>query len=167
MSLGWDYSTRWTTDDSSDLRTLNVKNIIPVCLNSILCKQTIFTVLCGYLRYVTLLDGARVRLAQLYSTTNSSASSRHSAAAAAIREGVLDLFWDPTKLAFYDFNLASNARNSIFTAATWYPLWNGIVPSEVLNGSQQAFGMFAALNMVLNRYNGTFPTTFIESGLQW
>ncbi len=93
--------------------------------------------------------------------------STHNQAASTIRAGVLDLFWDPSKLAFYDFNLTSNARNSIFTAATFYPLWNGIVPDEVLSSSNNAFGFFSAVHMVLNRYNGTFPVTFLESGLQW
>lgn len=43
---GWDYSSRWVNDITAGgtnntnpiLRTLNVRNIIPVCLNSILCK---------------------------------------------------------------------------------------------------------------------------------
>ena len=77
------------------------------------------------------------------------------------------IYLTSSKLAFYDFNIKSNARNSIFTAATFYPLWSGIVPTDVLSSSDKAFGVFSSLNMVLNRYNGTFPTTFIDSGLQW
>ena len=45
MSLGWDYSSRWLkeplagnlTDQLPKLRTLDVRNTIPVDLNSILC----------------------------------------------------------------------------------------------------------------------------------
>jgi len=70
-------------------------------------------------------------------------------------------------LAFYDFNLTSNTRNSIYNTAAFYPLWEGIVPDELTNNTTAAFGFFAALNMVLNRYNGTFPVSFLESGLQW
>ena len=80
---------------------------------------------------------------------------------------ILDLHWDPEKLAFYDFNTTSNSRNSIYTAATFYPLWNNIIPDQVLSNETAAFGLFAGVNFVLNRYNGTFPTTLIESGLQW
>lgn len=80
---------------------------------------------------------------------------------------MIDLFWDSEKLAFYDFNLTSNARSSIYTAATFYPLWNGIIPDEILSSSKNAFSLFSALNLVLNRYNGTFPGTFLETGLQW
>lgn len=107
-------------------------------------------------------------MADLYdSQGNSSAASSHHSTASTIRAGILDLFWDSSKLAFYDFNLTSNTRNDIFTTATFYPLWNGIVPDEVLNSTQNAFGFFSAINMVLNRYNGTMPVTFYESGLQW
>ena len=116
-------------------------------------------------------DKAHVLLAQLYTTSDASdansLASGHNSTAATLREAVLDLMWDSEKLAFYDFNLTSNARNSIFTTAHFYPFWNGIVPDEVLANETAAFGAFASVHMVMNRYNGTFPTTFIESGLQW
>ncbi|KAJ7786712.1 glycoside hydrolase family 37 protein [Mycena olivaceomarginata] len=82
---------------------LNVRGTVPVCLNSIF----------------------------LYGKANATAAARHTAAAAAIKAGVLDLFWNATKLAFYDFNLASNTRNDVFSAATFYPFWSGIIPPEV------------------------------------
>ncbi|KAL1937780.1 hypothetical protein VTO73DRAFT_12799 [Trametes versicolor] len=154
---GWDYSSRWmaqplaggSNNTNPALRTLNIRKTIPVCLNSILYK-------------------AHTLLADLYAAQkqNSSATT-HRSAASTFRAGVLDLFWDSSKLAFYDFNLTANTRNSLFTSATFYPLWNGIIPDEVLSSSANAFGVFAALNMVLNRYNGTFPVTFLESGQQW
>jgi alpha,alpha-trehalase len=106
-------------------------------------------------------------MSSFYSMLDSTASSRHSAAAASFREGILDLMWDPTKLAFYDYNLTSNTRNALFSVASFYPLWNGIVPDELLGSSDKAFGFFSSLNMVMNRYNGTFPTTFLTTGLQW
>ncbi|KAJ7599902.1 glycoside hydrolase family 37 protein [Mycena floridula] len=166
---GWDYSSRWlqpntstldTSRTSADLTTLNVRGTIGVDLNSILYKNHIL-------------------MAQLYGTSNPSAAARHRAAAASLRAGILDLFWDATKLAFYDFNLKTNARNDVFSVATFYPLWSGIIPDELLRGGlntanananttgNAAFGFFASVNMVMNRYNGTFPTTFIDTGLQW
>ncbi|KAF8627421.1 hypothetical protein AX17_006236 [Amanita inopinata Kibby_2008] len=147
---GWDYSTRWFDRNSSatGLRSLNVRNTVPVDLNSILYKN-------------------RMLVAGLYGSSSKSSADAHRAAAAALKDGVLDLMWDSTKLAFYDFNLGSNSRNSEFTMATFYPMWSGIVPPEVAGGSAAAFGYFSAVNMVMNRYNGTFPVTFIDSGLQW
>ncbi|OJA18271.1 hypothetical protein AZE42_04995 [Rhizopogon vesiculosus] len=149
---GWDYSSRFEAIPqlgNPGLRTLNVKNHIPVCLNSILYK-------------------ARVLLADLYGTSNETAANTHRQVAAGIRAGIIDLLWNPDKLAFYDFNLTSNARNDIFTAATFYPVWNGIIPDEVLASQSNAFGYFASVNMVMNKYNGTVPVTFIDwTGLQW
>jgi len=77
------------------------------------------------------------------------------------------LFWDAGRLAFYDFNLTSNARNTQLTAAHWYPLWANIIPDEIQSSKDKAFGAFASLNFVLRRYNGTYPATFLETGLQW
>lgn len=154
---GWDYSSRYsaqplaggTNNTNPTLRTLNVRNIIPIDLNSILYK-------------------AHTLAADMYTSSgNSSAAATHLAVAASLREGILDLFWDSSKLAFYDYNLTSNARNDLYSAATFYPLWNGIIPDEVLESTENAFGFFAGLNLVLNRYNGTMPVTFLETGLQW
>ncbi|KAH9932786.1 glycoside hydrolase family 37 protein [Epithele typhae] len=154
---GWDYSSRWTkeplagtaTNQNPILRSLNIRSIVPVDLNSILYN-------------------AHLLLADLYDQQgNSDAAKTHRATAEPIREGVLDLNWDASKLAFYDFNTTSNARSEIFSAATFYPLWNSIVPDELLASSDKAFGFFSSLNMVMNRYNGTFPVTFIETSLQW
>ena len=114
-------------------------------------------------------------LADLYSppstpssnTTAVALATSHRERAASLRAATLDLFWNPTKLAFYDFNITSNARNDIFSTAHFYPPWVGIFPDEVLGNETAAFGMFSSVNMVLRRHNGTFPTTFIESGVQW
>lgn len=80
--------------------------------------------------------------------------------------GVYSLFIF-VQLSFYDFSLRTNSRNNVFSSATWYPYWSGIIPDEVLSNETNAFKAFSAVNMVLNRYNGSFPTTFLETGLQW
>lgn len=98
---------------------------------------------------------------------NTSAANTHTKAADALKTAVLDLLWDPEKLAFYDFNLTSNARNSIYSVATFYPVWSGIIPDELTNSTEAAFGYFSAVNLVLNKFNGTFPVTFVTSGQQW
>jgi len=121
-----------------------------------------------------------VRIADLYdlsvsketgqghgNTTSSTRAAFHRSVATSLRSAILDLFWDAEKLAFYDFNRTSNARNSIYSAATFYPYWNGIIPDEVLKSWDNAFGAFAGVNMVLQKFNGTFPVTFITTGLQW
>lgn len=115
-------------------------------------------------------DGAHTILASLYNNQSRSAiAANHTKAAQALKTGILDLFWDTDKRAFYDFNLTANARGTVLSVANFYPLWNNIIPPEVLaDGSgASAFGIFSSLNLVLNRYNGTYPVTFHETGLQW
>ncbi|KAI6096293.1 glycoside hydrolase family 37 protein [Pisolithus croceorrhizus] len=149
---GWDFTARFEMlpqFGDPGLRTYNIQNTIPICLNSILYR-------------------AHTLLADLYGDTNSTASAAHLQTAANIRAGILDLMWDASKLAFCDFNLTSNARNSFFSAATYYPVWVGIIPDEVLSSQSNAFGYFAAVNLVMNKYNGTVSTTFVDwTGQQW
>lgn len=153
---GWDYTGRFfkepllggTNNTALAQRTLNVRGTIPICLNSILYK-------------------AHVLLANLYSDSNTTAEKSHRTSASNLKAAILDLFWDANKLAFYDFNLTSNARNDVFSVATYYPMWNGIFPDEVLANETAAFGAFSVVNMVLNKFNGTFPTTFLQTGQQW
>ncbi|KIK16915.1 glycoside hydrolase family 37 protein [Pisolithus microcarpus 441] len=149
---GWDFTARFEMVPQfgdPGLRTYNMQNTIPVCLNSILYR-------------------AHTLLADFYGDSNSTATAAHLQTAANIRAGILDLMWDASKLAFYDFNLTSNARNSFFSAATYYPVWAGIIPDEVLSSQSNAFGYFAVVNLVMNKYNGTVPTTFVDwTGQQW
>ncbi|PCH40410.1 glycoside hydrolase family 37 protein [Wolfiporia cocos MD-104 SS10] len=154
---GWDYSSRWaaqpyaggTNNTNPTLRSLNTRNVVAVDLNSILHK-------------------AHRLLANMYTSTgNSSGAATHTAFADSLREAVLDVCWDSEKLAFYDFNLTSQNHSTVFSAATFYPLWNDIVPAELLESADNAFGYFSSVNLVLTRYNGSFPVTFLETGLQW
>lgn len=113
-------------------------------------------------------------MADLYELSSSSqdtdaseAAENHRTIASNLQAAILDLFWDESKLAFYDFNLTSNARNTFFSAAHFYPMWNGIFPDTLLANESAAFSSFAVVNMVMNKFNGTFPSTFIETGQQW
>ncbi|ESK84799.1 glycoside hydrolase family 37 protein [Moniliophthora roreri MCA 2997] len=150
---GWDYTARWLsnfTAHSADLTTLRIRDTIPVDLNSILYRNHLL-------------------LADLYDSvgSNSSTAESHRSRAASLREGIIDLFWDSEKAAFYDFNFQTNARNNFFSVVTFYPMWSGIIPDDILRSPERAFAAFSSVNMLLNRYNGSFPTTFVDTGLQW
>ncbi|KAI0036264.1 Six-hairpin glycosidase-like protein [Vararia minispora EC-137] len=156
---GWDYTTRFVArplaggvqDTAPALRSLNIVNHVPVDLNSILYKS-------------------HTLLAELYArnvSANATLASTHTSLASALASGILDLLWDPTRLAFYDFNLTSHTRNSLFSAASFYPLWVGLTPPSLHTNVTAAQGYFASLHMTMRRYNGTVPPTFVESGLQW
>jgi alpha,alpha-trehalase len=115
-----------------------------------------------------ILDDAHLKVASLFDkNSNVQTRDKYRTRAAAIREGILDLNRDASKFAFYDYNHVTNARSNIFTAANFYPYWLGIVPAEVTASKENAFKAFSSVNLVMSRYNGTFPATFIDTGLQW
>ncbi|QRV92208.1 trehalase [Ceratobasidium sp. AG-Ba] len=161
---GWDYTARWvrepfagnTTDNRPQLRTLNLRALVPVDLNSI-------------------LYGAHIQLAALldkHSKSKRSLEARASAKsyrskAAKLKTAILDLCWNDQKVAFYDFNTTSGAQSDVFSAANFYPYWMGIWPSSVAKSETKALQAFSSVNWVLNTYNGTFPSTFLATGLQW
>ncbi|KZT35404.1 glycoside hydrolase [Sistotremastrum suecicum HHB10207 ss-3] len=177
---GWDYSSRFAkqpllniTNNTPALRTLNIRANIPVDLNSILYRARLL--LADLYEQsasspTALLATPTSTSSVAFPTGTGSPASRaafHRSVAADIKSAILDLFWDPTRVAFYDFNTTANARGTAFTAATFYPLWNGITPPEILSNATAAQAFFSSVNMVLNRYNGTFPVTFLTTGLQW
>ncbi|KAE9396136.1 glycoside hydrolase [Gymnopus androsaceus JB14] len=99
-------------------------------------------------------------LADLYGSSNTTAANAHPTQAASIREGILDLFGMRP-------SLRTNSRNGVFSSATFYPIWSGIIPDEILCNGTNAFKAFSAGNMVMKRYNGSWPITFFETTLQW
>ena len=127
-----------------------------------------------------------MQLADLYSiyagalsVDSNRTANEHRNAATQLRDAILDLFWDPGRLAFYDFDLETIHRKSFFSAAHFYPLWAGIVPQELIPTSKlsqiekdelerkAAVAYGAALDFVLTHFEGLFPATFKETGQQW
>ena len=169
------------------LRTLNVRSVVPVDLNSVLCRPHYLTRNRFTSRHKVALDKYRMLLADLYELRNRSEELKpishnvvrtthhtdqqraeyHRSVAGISKSAVLDLFWDPNRVAFYDFNLTSNARGTIFTPATFWPYWDGIIPNEVLSSEEVAKQVFSSVRLVMARYNGTLPASFLVSGLQW
>ncbi|CDZ96699.1 Neutral trehalase [Phaffia rhodozyma] len=161
---GWDYTVRFMKDglkNISDplegLRSLNIRQIVPVELNALLAAN-----------YYLLAD-----LNDQYGTLNSTAGNV-SARADLYREqgdklkaAVLDLNWDPEKLAFYDFNTTSSNRSTFFSVATFYPYWLNIIPPELEEDESKLFGAFAGLSYILHKYNGSVPASLVYSTLNW
>ncbi|KAB5589876.1 hypothetical protein CTheo_6677 [Ceratobasidium theobromae] len=101
-------------DTMSQLRSFNIRSIVPVDFNSIL-----------------MVVGA-----DSYRETASN-----------LRNAILDLCWDENNLAFYGYNSMAGASRR--------PCSKKGDPSILV------------VNFVLNSYNGTFPSTFLESEFQW
>ncbi|KAG8984621.1 hypothetical protein FRB93_006401 [Tulasnella sp. JGI-2019a] len=198
---GWDFTSRFSKDPFATvgnttnlqplMRALNVRGTAPVDLNSILYDAFIqlahlYDISIGTSSAAsvttsppTFADSLGTNMAkrgepfQAERITQQAAfaANQHRANAALRKAAILDLMWDSQKMAFYDFNLTSNARGTFFSAAHFYPMWLDIWPDEVARGGsgaeQVAQKMFAPVGLVLSRYNGTFPSTFLKTGAQW
>ncbi|SPO27343.1 related to trehalase precursor [Ustilago trichophora] len=166
---GSDYSAaRWSkrptinlTDTIPAQRFLNTAAQLPVDLNSILfaCEQK--------LSAFYKMSGSGLQ-------PNTTRANFWAQQAQARKEAVLDVFWDPSKKFFYDFNTTSGDRAPFFTPAGFFPLWAQILPQEFVNETisldqrrQNLQGVFSGLRYIIDRFNGTLPASLITTGQQW
>ena len=90
------------TDTTIGLRTLNIDDLVPVGLNSILYRDYVL-------------------LAQLYNSSgNASRAAYWTQQAEARRAAVIDFNWDPSRSQFYDFNRTAGTQNASIWTATSY-----------------------------------------------
>ncbi|KAF8334743.1 Six-hairpin glycosidase-like protein [Cantharellus anzutake] len=172
---GWDFASRWlrqpmlgSIDDTMPaFRTLNVRSTIPVDLNSVLYKYRMLLADLYELRDSKEDQCLSRDLPHAQQPNDRQRGVHHRAVASVIRDAILDLFWDADRVAFYDFNLTSNARGTVFTPATFWPFWDGIIPYDVLSSEKVAKQAFSGVRLVMARYNGTLPSSFFVNGQQW
>ena len=142
---GWDFSSRWMRD-TTDLKTLETTDLIPVDLNSLMYHME---------RTIAALH--RFRNVAGDSVT----AAKFSAAADARRVALLALAWDAKSGFFYDVRWRSGDRvtdRPTMAAAT--PLFFGLATPE------QGTAVAARLERDFLRPGG-FVTTLIGSGQQW
>ncbi|EGG03595.1 family 37 glycoside hydrolase [Melampsora larici-populina 98AG31] len=156
---GLDYSgSRWAKVPTADtvinapiLRTLNIVNILPIDLNSIMYKNFI-------------------ALSELYQREIEPSNEKvqyWSGRAKDLKEAIVDLFWDENRLGFYDFNQTSNSRSLIWSPASYAPYWAGIYPDSMINDEAIAQKALAGPAYLATRFNGSVPASLIPTGLQW
>ncbi|KAJ9480331.1 putative Neutral trehalase (putative) [Pseudozyma hubeiensis] len=166
---GSDYSAaRWSTRPTINLtdtipaqRFLNTAAQLPVDLNSILfaCEQKL---------------SAFYKISGNGTEANATRANYWAQQAQARKEAILDVFWDPSKKFFYDFNTTLGDRAPFFTPAGFFPLWAQILPQEFVNESisidqrrQNMQGVFSGLRYIVDRFNGTIPASLVTTGQQW
>lgn len=110
-SSGWDFSSRWLAD-SDQLSTIRTTAILPVDLNSYLCK----------------LEMQIARLSQACGDERTTARFRQLARTR--QDAIRRYLWDDTSGAFYDYDWQLDKRREILTAATAAPLFVGIASDE-------------------------------------
>ena len=142
---GWDFSSRWMRD-TTDLRTLETTDLVPVDLNSLL-----------YHAERTIAAFRRLRKA----AGDSLIAVKFDAAADARRKALLAAAWDARSGFFYDVRWKSGERvTDRPTMAAAAALYFGLATPE------QGRAVAAKLERDFLRPGG-FVTTMIRSGQQW
>ena len=142
---GWDFSSRWMRD-TTDLRTLETIDLVPVDLNSLMyhMERTIAA-------FRTFRKGVG----------DAAVAATFTAAADARRAALLAAAWDARSGFFYDVRWRSGARvTDRPTMAAAAPLFFGLATAE------QGRAVAARLERDFLRPGG-FVTTLIRSGQQW
>ncbi|GAK65251.1 glycoside hydrolase family 37 protein [Moesziomyces antarcticus] len=166
---GSDYSgARWSkrptinlTDTIPAQRFLNTAQQLPVDLNAILfaCEQKL---------------SAFYKVSGNGTQSNMTRANYWAQQAQARKQAVLDVFWDPSRKFFYDFNVTLGDRAPYYTPAGFFPLWAQILPQEFVNETisldqrrQNLQGVFSGLRYIIDRFNGTIPASLVTTGQQW
>ncbi|RKU42828.1 hypothetical protein DL546_006361 [Coniochaeta pulveracea] len=175
---GWDYGTRWLgrpNDAARDvyfpLRSLNVRDMVPVDLNSILYQAENNI---GFF---------------LNQTGNSTEAAKWATLAAQRSEAMYALLWNSTLWSYFDYNLTSNSQyryvpvdddtnttesstaptgyQVLFDVAQLYPFWTGAAPDQLKDNPLAVKMAYSRVSDMLNRKAGGIPATNVKTGQQW
>lgn len=176
---GLDYTTaKWSTNprDSMEdiyfpLRSLNIMNIVPVDLNSI-------------------LYGNEKAISEFYNITgNSSEADSWSKKAAERQEAIQAVFWNETLYSYFDYNRTSSSQHiyipsdddtqsfenatapagmqEVFTVTQFYPFWMGAAPDYIRNNPHAVKTAYSRIAKYLELKPGGIPSSNLRSGQQW
>lgn len=175
---GWDYTSRWISrpEDALEhkyfpLRYLNIINIVPVELNSIL-----------YWNEITIGK-------MLNETGNQTDALEWEERAANRSEAIFDLMWNDTLNSFFDYNITSGSQYTFvpadddaaaidrrgapadqmvfFHVSQFYPFWTGAAPEHLKNNPYAVKTAFERVDAYLNLRDGGIAATNLRSGEQW
>ncbi|KAK0657607.1 Six-hairpin glycosidase-like protein [Cercophora newfieldiana] len=175
---GWDYTTRWISrprdaleDVYFPLRYLNVRDMVPVDLNSILYQNEVS--IASFLRTQGNETGAKA--------WDDIAKKRSDAMYAVL--------WNSTLWSYFDYNitsqshfrfvpldedataaeraLAPNDQQVLFNVAQLYPFWTGAAPDQLKNNPLAVQRAFSRVDTMLKEKAGGIPATNFMTGQQW
>ncbi len=175
---GWDYGTRWlarpndsVTDTYFPLRSLNINNLLPVDLNSIL-----------YWNEVTIASFYKL-------AGNKKTAAKWTQLAETRSDAMYHLMWNETLFSYFDYNTSASALNIyvpkdatstasdtsgappgyqvLFDIAQLYPFWTGAAPAQLKHDPLAVKLAFARVEAYLDKYTGGIPATNLQTGQQW
>uniref|UniRef100_A0A3B3SUQ1 Trehalase n=3 Tax=Paramormyrops kingsleyae TaxID=1676925 RepID=A0A3B3SUQ1_9TELE len=144
---GWDFSSRWylAGPGQASLRDIGTSRIIPVDLNSVLCR----------------VEGL---LANFHRAVGDGASAGKYDKARERRLGAMEtLLWDPQRGCWFDYELPSGTRRPAFYPSGLAPLWARCYSRPDM---AEAALRYLEESGALLFPNGV-PTSLVDSGQQW
>jgi len=147
---GWDYSTKWffKEDGSASLylKDIQTRHIIPVELNSYLCRNAKIME-----KFHTILGNSAK--AQEYTTTFER-----------FKNSIDEVLWNDTLGAYFDYKIVHNEQNTAFYPSNVAPLWaNCFLESK---NRENKVVEYIEDNDAFN-YPGGIPTSLVKSDQQW
>ena len=149
---GWDYSTRWFFKEdgtaSEDILDIKTRHILPVDLNSYLCKNAQILS-----KFHNLLGHPQK-------------ASKYSRLFDKFADSIDEVMWDQDKGAWFDYKLHHMEKNLQFYPSNLAPLW-----ANCYHQSQLKERIVPVIHYVESLkafdYPGGVPTSMIKSGQQW
>ena len=153
---GWDYSTRWFAENSTDLTTIRTTRVVPIDLNAFL-----FQMETNIAQFASVLGCMEV-------------AARFRDLAARRRTAIDALAWDEEAGQWFDLVMDPAGGDGLAAPATlvphratfpsnWFPLAAGLVAP---NSTQAAAAVESFMESGLIEEGGV-PASLVESGQQW
>ena len=149
---GWDFSSRWFSKNdktNKDLKNTKTRSIIPVCLNSLMCYNSLIMS-----RFYEYLE-------------NKEKSEHYRKIADELNKTISRVFWSEDKGIWFDYDLEAKSLSNDFYLSNLVPLWcesygiekeRSYVIKQVMN--------YLKSNKLLS-YPGGVPVSLIKSDQQW
>ena len=146
---GWDFSSRWfalSGKNAMTLKSMKTRKIVPVGLNSILCK-------------------VEMALAEFYGIIgNKTAGFKYSAALNQRKAAVDAVFWNEESSQWLDYDMELQQQRKPFYVSNIYPMWAGCHDK---NKTRAASVIKSLKKLGVLNYRAGVPTSLNKTGEQW
>jgi len=144
---GWDFSSRWYSEDlmmsvTNPLLSIVTGDIIPVDLNSILCR--VAEIISQYYEALERLDKAKE-----YQTYSDS-----------LKRAIRSILWHDSDNIWYDYNIKKDEQNRNFYPSNLSPLYTGCYNDSYINKPNMIKGM---RDLGVFDFPGGLPTSLHNS----
>ncbi|KAI9292050.1 glycoside hydrolase [Neoconidiobolus thromboides FSU 785] len=172
---GWDYSTRWLSNDFEPnlnqtneeiLSHLKTREVIPVDLNSIMyLNEKLLSKL--HLMMFNLTNQKDSNSNQKKCNQHLTLSKKYLKASELRKQLMYNIFWNQKDFTFYDYNIVTKSTINKFSASNYWPYWTGALSDEILNNDFNLLNAFNKIEEISLKYPGGIPSTLVNSKLQW